>query len=75
MNEDNYHFREDFVICPHCNYAMNDTEEMLSVGEYSDENLEDGAQWEMKCPSCHKDIYVETTVTHEYSTYQNEDCI
>lgn len=53
----------DFVICPHCGYAI------PADVSYEDfpEIYEEGGH-ELTCPECNKDFILETSVSYSYET-------
>lgn len=62
-------------ICPFCKSKISDTEDLLSIGLYSDENMEEEAVWEATCPDCDKKFWLRAHVTYEYDTNTHEDYI
>lgn len=66
-------YQEDFPTCPFCENVINDSYELLDLGCYSDENMEDGAIWSIKCPDCNKEFWTQTVVSYAYNIYQNEE--
>ena len=58
----------DFVICPHCGYAIptdfgyEDFPELYEEGEHK-----------ITCPECDKDFVMETSISYYYETRKEED--
>ncbi len=56
-------YSTDFVICPHCGYAIPTD---LSYEDFP-EIYEDGGH-EITCPECDKDFILETSVSYSWET-------
>lgn len=62
-------------ICPFCHNKIKDAEDLLEIGLYQTENMQDGAVWDADCPDCGRKFWFRTHVTYEYDTNTHEDYI
>lgn len=64
--DEHFEFRDD-IKCPNCGHWF-DSDEGYNAGLYEDDHLEEGAIFNLTCPSCSKEFEVKTRIYYKFST-------